>query len=69
MERTTFVSSEGIGFPSPRPCPFCGRKDIRQTWNDDGKCTAMCFLCHACGPEARTQESAFDLWNIRYEEG
>lgn len=51
-----------------RPCPFCGRENIRCEVLDDGwKFVEVCSTCKARGPVYRTMPESLRGWNTRVE--
>jgi Lar family restriction alleviation protein len=53
-----------------KPCPFCGSVKVENWASRPPKATedVHCVFCHACsceGPEAKTEEEAARLWNMR----
>ena len=53
-----------------KPCPFCGSKDVSNSWYYDeayeGKIFHVrCHKCAALGPIEATEQQAIDAWNRR----
>ena len=51
-----------------KPCPFCGKKDVRLGGIDNKVRFAIWVECKNCecqGPVYFTQEQAIDAWNRR----
>jgi len=50
------------GWPSLRPCPFCGETDLLLELHDASYITC-CNLCLAAGPPAPSAGAAVRRWN------
>ena len=47
-------------------CPFCsGMCDGAERLGNNGYWVAVCFRCHARGPQGLSPENALKLWNER----
>ncbi len=51
------------------PCPFCGSKNLVDTFNDYNSFIIYCFDCGTDGPLGNTSKESIEKWNDRLRGG
>jgi len=51
-----------------KPCPFCGKDEGEDAYDEDRNRVIRCMNCGAVGPWAEQLSDAIEVWNERKEE-
>lgn len=50
-----------------KPCPFCGKDEGEDSYDEERNRIIRCMNCGAVGPWAEQLSDAIEAWNERYE--